>query len=196
MKRTDKIRLICYFAALGAILFYPVQTICRFTFPREKGTEYRIPVTAYDPYDPMRGRYVQLNLNEAGRVRLPHKNLNLFQRRKSCFAVLSKTPDGKFKIADIEEERGKIPAGQNFLPVRYLWFDKDYDRKKKKYLKSGTHYIKLPFERFYLNEKKAPEVEQLLRNRKNKAELVIQVYPDGIYQVKALTVNGKSVRGR
>ena len=196
MKRNDKIRLVCYLAALAFILFYPVQTVWHFSFPREKGTEYRIPVTAYDPYDPMRGRYVRLNLNEAGRIRLPKKNLQIFRPRQQCFAVLSKTPDGKFKIADLVEKREKVPTGQDFLPVRYGWFTKDYDRKKRKFLKTGTHSVRLPVERFFLNEQKAPEVEQLLQNRKNKAELIMIVYPDGVYRVKNLTVNGKPVRGR
>ena len=35
----------------------------------------------------------------------------------------------------------------------------------------------------------------MLQNRKNKAELIVIVYPDGIYRVKDLVVNGKSVRG-
>ena len=55
--------------------------------------------------------------------------------------------------------------------------------------------IKLPFERFYLNERKAPEAERLLQKRGSKAELVVMVYPDGIYRVHDLIINGKSARG-
>lgn len=195
MKRNDLIRLICYFCAFAFILFHPVRTILRFSFPKEKGVGYRFRVTAYDPYDPMRGRYVRLNLSDMGKVRLPKKNLNLAnQARKTFFAVLEKTPDGKAKIIDLVSERKEIPAGRHFLPVQYLWFHREYDARKKKRLKNGTHFIRLPFERFYLNERKAPEAENLLRNRNSKAELIVILYPDGIYQVKDLVINGKSVR--
>ena len=80
MKRSELIRLVCYLAAFAFILFHPVRTIMRFSFPSVKGVEYRFPVTAYDPYDPMRGRYVRLNLQDMGRVRLPKKNQNLFSK--------------------------------------------------------------------------------------------------------------------
>lgn len=196
MKRSELIRLVCYLAAFAFILFHPIRTIMRFSFPSVKGVEYRFPVTAYDPYDPMRGRYVRLNLSDAGRVRLPKKIINLAaSSRKACFAVLEKTPDGKAKIVDLVSARKEIPAGKHFIPVKYSWFNRDYDSKKKKYLKTGRHHIRLPFERFYLNERKAPKAEQLLQNRKNKAELIVILYPDGIYQVKDLLINGKSVRG-
>ena len=197
MKRSDLIRLICYAAALVFILFYPVRTIIRFSFPEGKGAEYRFRITAYDPYDPMRGRYVRLNLNDFERnIRLPNKSRDLFEHHLPCFAVLGKTPDGKAVIADLVPDRNEIPAGKDFLPVQYMWFRQDYDEKNKKHLKTGTHHIQLPFNRFYLNEKKAPEAEKLLQNPKNKAELIVIVYPDGVYRVKDLVVNGKSVRGR
>ena len=196
MKRSELIRLVCYLAAVAFILFHPVRTIMRFSFPSVKGIEYRFPVTTYDPYDPMRGRYVRLNLQDMGRVRLPKKNQNLFsQFRKTCFAVLEKKPDGKAKIVDLVSAQSEIPAGKKFIPVKYGWFNQDYDRKKKKYLKTGSHHIRLPFERFYLNERKAPEAGKMLQKRGSKAELIVIIYPGGIYRVQDLLINGKSARG-
>ena len=197
MKRSDTIRLICYAAALIFILFYPLRTIRQFMFPTTKGIALRFPVTIYDPYDPMRGRYVRLNLIETGRnIVLPKKNrdLNLnFRYRQGVFAVLDIRSDTP-KIVDLVSDRKEIPPGAFFLPVQYLGSGRDYDVKTRKHGKTWKHHVRLPFERFYLNERKAPEAEKLLQKRNTKAELVVIVYPHGVYQVQDLFINGRSVR--
>ena len=195
MKRSDTIRLVCYAAALAFILFYPVRQIWQFKFPEGKGTEYRFRVTAQDPYDPMRGRYVWLNLNEMSSIRLK-KNTRLFSFNETCLAVLKRGPNGEAKIVDLVEKRENVPAGADFLPVKYNSFFRDYDPKTRKFLKTGMHTIRLPFDRFYLNERKAPEVEKKLQKRGIKAELIVIVYPGGISRVKDLIVDGTAVRGR
>ena len=202
MKRSDTIRLFCYVAALAFILFYPVRQIWQFNFPATQGMEFRFRVTAYDPYDPMRGRYVRLNLSETGRVILPDKNRDLhFRYGQPVLAVLKqeRDQDGNdwAKIVDLVADRKDLPSGTLFfLPVRYSCFYRDYDSKTRKSLETGKHHIRLPFDRFYLNEQKAPEVEKLLQKQGSKAELIVVVYPGGIYRVKDLIVNGTPVRGR
>ena len=195
MKKSDAIRLVCYLAAFAFILFHPMRTILRFSFPEGKGAEYRFPVTAYDPYDPMRGRYVRLDLRNMEKVRLTKGKKKSFFGDQIIFAVLEKTPDGKTKVVDLVSDRKAVPAGKHFIPVKYRWYSHDYDDKKHKPLKTGIHMVKLPFERFYLNERKAPEAEKLLQKRGSKAGLVVIVYPDGIYRVHDLLINGKSARG-
>ena len=197
MKRSDLIRLVCCLAAVALILFHPVRTVLRFSFPASKGVEVRFRVTAYDPYDPMRGRYVRLNLRDASRVRLPKKNRDLgFLYGQPVFAVLDITGSA---IIDLVAERKDVPPGAFFLPVQYQWFNRDWDQKRKRtqrMLKTGIHTVKLPFERFYLNERKAPEVERLLQQRNSKAELSVIIFRDGVYRVQDLIVNGQNVRGR
>ncbi len=195
MKKSNAIRLVCYLAAFAFILFHPMRTILRFSFPEGKGAEYRFPVTAYDTYDPMRGRSVRLNLRDMEKVRLTKGKKDSFNGDQVIFAVLGKTPDGKAKIVDLVSDRKAIQAGKDFISVKYRWYSHDYDDKKHKPLNTGIHMIKLPFERFYLNERKAPEAEKLLQKRSSKAELVVIVYPDGIYRVHDLLINGKSARG-
>ena len=194
MKRSDSIRLVCYIAALVFILFYPVRTIRQFMFPATKGIALRFPVTVYDPYDPMRGRYVRLSLTTGRNIVLPKKNRDLnFRFRQNVFAVLDIRGESP-KIVDLVAERKEIPPGAFFLPVQYLSFNRDYDAKTRKHLKTGKHHVQLPFERFYLNERKAPKAEKLLQQRNAKAELLVIVYPHGVYQVQDLFINGSSVR--
>ena len=202
MKRSDTVRLFCYVAALAFILFYPVRKIWQFNFPAAKGHVFRFRVTAYDPYDPMRGRYVRLNLRETVRVRLSDSDKNpdlTFRYGQTVLAVLKqeRDQDGNdwAKIVDLAADRKELPPGTLFyLPVRYSGFVRDYDSKTRKFLKTGRYQIRLPFERFYLNERKAPEVEKLLQKPGSKAELIVIVYPNGIYRVQNLIVNGKPVR--
>ncbi|MBO4648618.1 MAG: GDYXXLXY domain-containing protein [Lentisphaeria bacterium] len=194
MKRSDIIRLVCYAAALVFILFYPVRTIRQFMFPATKGIALRFPVMIYDPYDPMRGRYVRLGLTTGRNIVLPNKNRDLgFRYRQNVFAVLDTRSDSP-KIVDLVADRKEVSPGAFFLPVQYLSCNRDYDTKARKYLETGKHQVQLPFERFYLNEHKAPKAEKLLQKRNTKAELLVIVYPDGVYQVKDLFIDGTSVR--
>ena len=194
MKRSDAIRLVCYVAALIFILFYPVRTIRRFMFPATKGIALRFPVTVYDPYDPMRGRYVRLSLITGRNLVLPNRNRNLdFRYRQKVFAVLDTRSESP-KIVDLVADRKKVPPGAFFLPAQYLGSVRDYDAKTRKRLNTWKHQVRLPFERFYLNEHKAPKAEKLLQKRGSEAELLVIVFPDGVYQVQDLFINGSSVR--
>lgn len=192
MRNTDKIRLGCYILALGAALAYPVAKIISFEYPSVPPNVYTFETEIRDPYDPMRGRYVQLNFKQ-NRVRLPDKNTKLLEWNGPCYAVLEADPDGTARIADLVTDVKQLPPGKDFLKVKYVYFEQDFDRKAHTQKKTGVHVITLPFDRFYLNERLAPEAEQEVREstRRGKAFVRVKIYQNGNFALDDLLVNGK-----
>ncbi len=184
----DKIRLMLYLFTFAAILFYPVSKIISAEFPAKEPTVYTFEVSLYDPYDPVRGRYVQLGFDmygEAAVAELPEMK-NALSSYSKCYAVLEKDKDGKTVVTDLCVSTAEIPAGKDFLRVEYLYPDKCGNGKR--------HYIRYPFQYFYLNEKIAPEAEKLLQTRNQNAQLKVKVYENGKFAVDDLYINGKSIR--
>ncbi len=199
MRKSDSIRLAFYILAVCAALTYPVKKILSFEYPAVPPKLYLFETEIRDPYDPMRGRYVQLNFKQ-NQVRLPNKNIRLMEWRSGnkCFAVLEKNPEGTPRISDLVTDVKQVPAGKDFLQVRYSHFQCDYDTKKHTPLNTGFHVIVLPFDRFYLNESLAPEAEQAVREntRKGKAYARIKVYENGSFAMDDLIVDGQPILER
>jgi len=197
MRKADKIRLGCYLLAVGAALAYPVAKIISFEYPSVPPNIYTFETEIRDPYDPMRGRYVQLNFKQ-NRVQLPDKNTNLLDWGRSCYAVLEANPDGTARIADLVTDVKQLPAGKDFLKVRYNYFAQDFDRKTKEQQKTGAHIIVLPFDRFYLNERLAPEAEKEVQEstRRGKAFVRVKIYRNGNFALDDLIVNGQPILER
>ena len=199
MRKSDSIRLAFYILAVCAALAYPVKKILSFEYPAVPPKLYLFETEIRDPYDPMRGRYVQLNFKQ-NQVRLPDKNTRLMEWRSDnkCFAVLEKNPDGTTRIADLVTDVKQVPEGKNFLRVRYSYFQMDYDQKKHIQMSTGLHIIQFPFDRFYLNESLAPEAERVVREntRKGKAYARIKVYENGNFAMDDLIVDGQPILER
>jgi len=199
MRKSDSIRLAFYILAVCAALAYPVKKILSFEFPSRSPNCYLFETEILDPYDPMRGRYVQLYFKQ-NRVRLHDKNMQILESRStnSCFAVLEKNPDGTARIVDLVTDVKQVPAGKDFLRVRYSHFQWDFDEKTKSQQKTGLHTIQFPFDRFYLNESLAPEAERVVREntRKGKAYARIKVYENGNFAMDDLIVDGQPILER
>jgi len=197
MRKADKIRLVCYILAAGAAFAYPVGKIISFEYPSVPPHVYVFETEIRDPYDPMRGHYVRLNFKQ-NRVRLANRNMKLQEWGASCYAVLEANPDGTARISDLVTDRKRLPAGKDFLKVKYLYLEQNFDGKRKTPEKTGVHVIDLPFNRFYLNERLAPEAEQAVREstRRGKAFVRVKIYRNGNFVLDDLVVDGKPILER
>ena len=59
MTKPNLVRFVCCLLAFGAALVWPVHRILQFECSKDY-TLHRFKVTLYDPYDPMRGRFLRL----------------------------------------------------------------------------------------------------------------------------------------
>ncbi len=143
------------------------------------GETYRMKATGYDPYDPLRGRYIQLRIREEV---LPLKS----DEEIPIHANSSDTP--LYAVFSKEEEGGKLvyctfhrPVDENYLKV-YGW---EQDTEKDKMF---TCYFKV--DEYYVNEKMAKDLERKI-SKTEEVYLEIQVNK-GIYVVKKLVIDGES----
>lgn len=116
----------------------------------EQGTAYRFRTAPVDPADPFRGRYVTLDF-EAARIAVPPR----FEaaRGTRLYAPIVPDADGFATLAAPQRER---PARGDWLTVRLQWHD------------AHDALLKLPFDRYYLDEDLAPEAERLYQTRNRR----------------------------
>lgn len=182
-------RLILFLLIVMAGAAYPVIKIIHYEFPAEPPAIYRFKAGIVDPYDPFRGRYVALNA-------LPNeimlKEKKKFQNGAYIYAVLSNDKQGIATVSDLVQSP---VANMDHLKIRY--YD-HMDPSNSKDKTGGIIYrIRLPFDRFYLNENLAPEAEKAVAEitRQNDGECIIKVkiYSDGNYAIEDLEINGRSI---
>ena len=187
LTKPNILRLVFFVLAFAAALYYPVRKVLAFERPAVPPTELRFRVEGYDPYDPARGHYLQLNTRIVFKF-APEKWRERFggADRRKAFAVFEADRDGFARVTDLLPT-DRAPNGKPFIAIRRFYRADDKD--------SVT--LHLPFDRFYLNEKLAQPAERLLRkvtSAGKPAVLVVDVYADGNYAVKDLLIDGKPLR--
>ena len=114
----------------------------------EKGKEFKFKTAPVDPNDPFRGKYITLSF-ENTTVKVANENNWLYG--ESVYSELVTNEEGFAKIKSISKER------PNTL---------DYVLTEIAYVSSnGSNEIRVlyPFDRFYMEESKAPEAETVYR---------------------------------
>ncbi|WP_370309609.1 GDYXXLXY domain-containing protein [Sinimarinibacterium flocculans] len=113
----------------------------------EQGTAYRFRTAPVDPVDPFRGRYVALDF-EAARVPLP-RGQGGYRRGQRVYAPI-RVDDGGDAV--LGAPLRQPPESGDWLEATVLWVNADELR------------LRLPFDRYYLDEHHAPEVERRYRD--------------------------------
>jgi uncharacterized membrane-anchored protein len=142
-----------------------------------EGELIRLKCTAPDPYDPLRGRYlaVRPEITEAS------AGEGVKSYRGPAYAVLEVGADGIATVSRIERER---PASGRVVRVKVFWTTGDKVR------------FAWPFDRYYLNEKFAPEADRWLAESLRSAKGVLAEVRvlDGRAVLADLTFDGRSFR--
>lgn len=120
-----------------------------------QGTLIKLKCSAPDPYDPLRGRYLAVR-PEQREVSVP-ADMKL-QRGMQVYATLTTGADGLATISSL-----------SLTPP----ISGDYIRLKSGYVYSEKANIDWPFERFYINEKLAPEADKWFAENIRSAKGII-----------------------
>lgn len=145
------------------------------------GSRYRFRAEPVDPYDAFRGRYVSLAY-QAGTV--PVGLGSELKRGDEVYARLEKDREGFARISRIER---KEPAGGDYVLAEVSWVN---TRKREARLK-------LPFNRYYMEEKIAPAAERAYRkhSRADKVDAYVTVrVKNGYGVIEELYIAGKPIR--
>ncbi len=134
--------LIIFSIAVLAQWAAPLSQIWTYEKVLAKGTLIKLKCTAPDPYDPLRGRYLAVRPNQ--REAPVPAGMELKQDTQ-VYAVLTTGADGFATITSLS----LTPPASG-----------DYVRVKSRYVFNEKALIDWPFDRFYVNEKLAPEADK------------------------------------
>ncbi|MFM8952588.1 MAG: GDYXXLXY domain-containing protein [Planctomycetaceae bacterium] len=147
-----------------------------------RGTLLKIECGAPDPYDPLRGRYLAVRPKQST-VSEPEG----FPRRGGLVPVWATLETGDDGLARITSLSLEPVSGPTIIPLT----------ARKWGTTNGTDVIWLdwPFDRFYLNERLAPEADKLVAERSRDRKTVAEVrLLDGRAVLTDILLDGVSIR--
>ncbi|HRT28869.1 MAG TPA: GDYXXLXY domain-containing protein [Kiritimatiellia bacterium] len=196
------IALIGLMAQCGVMGFM----IIRREIALRNGAVCRFLTAPVDPYDAFRGRYVALSLAEA-RSRLCDRE---YLRGQRIYAVIGEGTNG---YNAIERLTLRPEAGAVYIQTRVLSCREEYRQlpvgtndvaragrfQNTRHVPTGRYHVHfaLPFDRFYMEEKLAPEAEKAYFdvNRRDKQEgvAVVRVWR-GLGVIEDIELGGRPIR--
>ncbi len=172
-------KILSLFAILAIVqLAVPMSMILKRELVLKEGQLFWFKTAPVDPYDAFRGRYVALGI-EANRAPTP-SGVNLRFGQK-VYALLAVDEHGLAKITQVTIQK---PNGRSYITA------------KVGYVSGNEVILQLPLDRYYMEEKAAPQAEQLYRERSRRgaqdARLAVKV-KDGIVVIEGLYVGGERI---
>ena len=176
MKRA---RLGLFLALCAVQLAIPLAMAYRYERTLREGTVYRFHTEPFDPVDAFRGRYVAIRL----RLVAPPQPTGDDRWSARFYALLGKDGQGYATVRALSKER---PSGGDWL--QGTLGEDVYQAGRGPLL--GTR-IELPFDRYYMEEGKAPAADRIWREGMQQAEAVARVrVRHGLGAIEGLDING------
>lgn len=174
------------FVAVAVVqLAVPVGQIWKHEDILRTGAIYKFRTAPVDPSDAFRGRYVALNYADTVATLRQGKKLKY---RSPAYVALRKDEAG---FAQFGEISGVPPNGGDYLRVQYLYTSRDNV--------TNAHF-RLPFNRYYMEETKAPRAEVAYWKHGNRPDqtvadtyVVVRV-KDGRGVIEDLYIKDKPIR--
>ncbi len=156
----------------------PLSMIVKRESVLKNGVSFRFKTAPVDPYDAFRGRYVALGV-EANKAVKP-QGIDLRSGQKVYVQIIV-DENGYAKMSQVTTQKPKDPA---FLTA------------KVSYLSGNNVFLNLPIDRYYMEEKAAPQAEQIYRkhSRRDKQDAYVVVkIKDGFAVIEGLYVGGQRI---
>jgi len=145
------------------------------------GRVWKFKTEPIDPVDAIRGRYVALSL-AAEKVRQDERPAEFATSGTPVYVTLKEDAEG---FAQVDEIRTKALPGNNVVKV------------ETRYWSDGWEYVRFPFDKFWVDEKIAPEAERAYRENsrreKQNAYVTIRVR-DGDAALEQLYIDSQPLR--
>lgn len=144
----NKFTLIAFSILCVIQLAVPFQMIWEKEDALSNGTPFKFKTAPIDPSDPFRGKYVSLNyaINEY----IPVENPDLWERGVEVYVSLEEDENGYAKISLLSSV---APEGSS-----------NYFKTSIRGTSKSEIAVDFYFDRFYMDEMKAPVAETMLRN--------------------------------
>ena len=167
-----------------------------------QGTEVRFACQAYDPYDPLRGRYLRTRVSEdctnmAFQVCATNRYL-----RNQLFARLEPSgTNGLWQVAEVDVKPGTeglwVRPKSSSIAYRLGWSDQVKDEEWEDFhlrqMASGFKAVVTFPDQLFINEKLAPEAEKVLRKHTGKGAVAVYRVMDGEMVITDIEIDGKPI---
>jgi uncharacterized membrane-anchored protein len=164
------------FAFLALLqLAAPLYLVWQWEDIRNTGHVYQWKTAPVDPYDALRGRYVDLQFKEMKGPVIEGEQLTYGQK---AYALIASDDNGYAYISSVS---AKKPQKGDYVSVRV------------NYTNGGMVNITLPFKRYYMREDLAPEAEQAYRKSAGKDGRVTVRIKNGLGVVEQLYVGNQTI---
>jgi len=179
-----KLIIIILFLIVAAVQIYiPASMILDQEEIITAGKTYKFETQPVDPNDPMRGKYINLGYKENLFI-IPDSVY--FYRNQKVFVLLEEGSDGFAKIKNVVTEQ----------PANDLNYVKATINEPGYYRDSTNLWIQYPFNRFYMEEYKAPEAEKVYDGStwdKDVTTWAVVKVKAGDAVLQDVMINGKSI---
>ncbi|MCG8310671.1 MAG: GDYXXLXY domain-containing protein [Cytophagales bacterium] len=166
-----------------AQIYVPASMIMEREDVLKKGKLWKFKTRPIDPNDPMRGKYITLAY-ENNVYKIPGDST--FFSGQEVFVVLKEDENGYSTIDKVEIDRP--PADAEYVKAE-IWYVNYYED-------TARISIRYPFDRFYMEEYKAPEAERLYnefsRDSTTVTYAVVKI-KDGEAVLEDVVVDGVSI---
>lgn len=165
--------------AILAQLAAPAAMILKRERVLAHGQAFKFRTAPVDPYDAFRGRYVALGFDQNSVAAPPGHE---FARGQTVHVRLEEDAEGFAKFAEPLRDR---PDAAPYLTA------------KIQHVGGNAVYLRLPFDRFYMDENEAPAAEQAYRQnsvRSNRNAYIQVRIEKGFGVIEDLYVDGRPIR--
>jgi uncharacterized membrane-anchored protein len=171
------------FVAMSIVqLATPLGQIWKYEDVLQNGRQYKFLTAPVDPYDAFRGKYVALNYANTWTILREGHNLG---PRGSAYVTLHTHENGFAQFGNLTV---KPPTSGDYVRVEY-WLTG---------MNNAT--FRMPFNRFYMEESKAPQAERAYWNNPNRRgqasgqSYVLVRVKDGRGVIEDLFINDQPIR--
>jgi uncharacterized membrane-anchored protein len=177
-----KITIPAFILMVLAQLYVPASMIFQKERVITQGTAYKFRTAPIDPNDPFRGKYITLSFNENA---VKVENATEWNTADQVFVRLTTDADGYALIQSVTKDQ---PINGN-----------DYIQANIDYIITdtlSTVFIRYPFDRFYMEESKAPVAEQVYNEAaidSNQVAYALVMVRDGEAVVRDVVIDGVSI---
>lgn len=161
-------------------IYVPAGIIADREILLSEGKEFKFKCAPVDPSDPFRGKYITLRFEENSFIT---ENAN-WVYNENVYVTFKNNSEGFSEIESVSKE---MPVNNSdFLKLKSNGFNPDLRKL----------FFDFPFDRYYLNESKAPDTEEIY-NRSltdtNNVTYALVAIKDGEGAIKDVFINDKSV---
>lgn len=190
------VALVAQVAAIGWLIWRYERVV-------SQGTEVRFVCQAYDPYDPLRGRYLRTSVREdCTNLTFQVCETNRYEFRDKLFARLEPNgTNGLWRVAEVAVAPGAaglwVRPKSSSIDYRLGWRDRggdeEWDDFNQRQKTSGLKAVVAFPDQLFVNEKLAPEAEKVLREATGKSAVAVYRVLDGEMVITDIEIDGKPI---